>query len=94
MEEQFPNMLEEPLEKILDEGSFYMRAINFRVSDFMEYNPDCKSCEYRTVCCGGCRAQAVIAHPGEYLSIDPVTCEYFKGGWMEKKNLLLGQIAK
>ena len=94
MEEQFPNMLEEPLEEILDEGSFYMRAIDFRVSDFMEYNSDCKSCEYRTACCGGCRAQAVMAHPGEYLSIDPVTCEYFRGGWMEKKNLLLGQIAK
>lgn len=89
MEEQFPNMLEKPLEEILDDGSYYMNAINFRVSDFLEHNPECRACEYRTQCCGGCRAQAVFAHPTDYLAIDPVTCEYFKGGWMERKNNLL-----
>lgn len=94
MEEQFPNLLETPLEDILDDGSFYMDAINFRVSDFLERNPECKTCEYRTECCGGCRAQAVFAHPGDYLAVDPIVCEYYKGGWMEKKNALLSRLGR
>ena len=89
IEEQFPNMLEIPLEKILDDGSFYMDVINFRVSDFMEHNPECRKCEYRTDCCGGCRAFAVINGSSDYLAKDPVACEYFKGGWKEKKDALL-----
>ena len=94
MEEQFPNMLETPLEDILDDGSFYMEAINFRVSDFMEHNPECGSCEYRTDCCGGCRAQAVFAYPGDYLARDPVACEYFRGGWKRRKDELLKSIGR
>ena len=58
----------------------------------MERNPQCQSCEHRTQCCGGCRALAVFAHPNDYLSVDPVTCEHFKGGWMEKKNELLSRL--
>ncbi len=94
IEDQFPNMLETPLEEILDDGSYYMDAINFRVSDFLERNPECKTCEYRTECCGGCRAQAVFAHPTDYLAVDPVTCEYYRGGWMEKKNELLKKLGR
>ncbi len=94
IEEQFPNMLEEPLEEILDAGSCYMDAVNFRVGDFMEHNPECRTCEYRTKCCGGCRAQAVFAHPTDYLAKDPVTCEYYLGGWMERKNELLSRIGR
>ena len=94
IEAQFSNMLQTPLEDILDDGSFYMDAINFRVSDFMEHNPACKTCKYRTDCCGGCRAQAVFAHPTDYMAIDPVTCEYYKGGWMDKKNELLSRLGR
>lgn len=94
IEDQFPNMLETPLEEILDDGSYYMNAINFRVSDFMEHNPECRTCRYRTECCGGCRAAAVFADPDDYLAKDPVTCEYYLGGWMEKKNELLSRLGK
>ena len=92
IEEQFPNMLETPLEDILNEGSYYMDSINFRVSDFMEHNPECRTCQYRTKCSGGCRANAVFAEPDDYLAKDPVACEYFLGGWMEKKNKLLERL--
>ena len=92
LEKQFPNMLETPLEEILDDGSFYMDAINCRVSDFMDHNAECQSCEYRTGCCGGCRAQAVMAYPEDYLAIDPVTCVYFKEGWSKKKSEVLNAI--
>ena len=92
IEEQFPNMLETPLEDILDKKSLYMDINNLRISDYMEHNPECRTCEYRTLCCGGCRALAVRDHPTDYLSKDLYTCEYFKGGWKDKKDELLRSI--
>ena len=52
IEEKFPNMLETPLEEILDRDSLYMDIVNYRIRDFMEHNPECRTCEYRTACCG------------------------------------------
>ena len=94
IEEQFPNMLETPLEDILDQDSLYMDIVNFRVSDFMAHNPECQTCEYRTACCGGCRAIAVRDHPTDYLAKDLITCEYFKGGWKDKKDAVLRSIGQ
>ena len=92
IEEQFPNMLEMPLEDILDKQSLYMDMVSFRISDYMEHNPECRECGYRTACCGGCRALAVRDHPTDYLSPDLYTCAYFKGGWKEKKDAVLKSI--
>ncbi len=94
IEEQFPNMLEIPLEEILDTKSLYMDIVNFRVSDFMEHNPECQECQYRTDCCGGCRAIAVRDHPTDYFAKDLITCEYYKGGWKDKKDALLKSIGQ
>lgn len=93
MEEQFPNMLVTPLEEILDD-SLYMRITDLRVSDFMEHNPGCRECEYADLCAGGCRAAAINRTPSDYLAKDPWNCEYFKGGWREKKNALLRELAE
>lgn len=92
IEEQFPNMLETPLEDILDKQSVYMDIVSFRISDYMEHNTECKECKYRTDCCGGCRAIAVRDHPTDYLSKDLYTCEYYRGGWKAKKDALLQRI--
>lgn len=94
IEQQFPNMLETPLEEILDMDSPYMDIIDARVSGFMEHNPECKDCEWRTACCGGCRAVAVRDHPLDYLARDLVTCEYFKGGWKDRKDEVLRSIGR
>lgn len=94
IEDQFPNMLETPLEDILDKQSAYMDITSFRISDFMKHNPECMTCAYRTACCGGCRALAVQDHPTDYLSKDLYICAYFKDGWMEKKNSLLKSIGQ
>lgn len=91
-EEMFPNMLETPLEEILDSGSFYMETTDLRVSDFMAHNPECQSCGFRSQCCGGCRAVAQRESPGDFLAINPVTCQYFKDGWHERKTALLRDI--
>ena len=92
IEAQFPNLLETPLEDILDRDSLYMDIVNFRISDFMARNPECRACEYRTQCCGGCRALAVRDGSADYLAKDPIACEYFKGGWKDKKDELLDKL--
>lgn len=92
IESQFPNMLETSLDEILDKESLYMDIIGFTVKDYMEHNPDCAVCEYREECCGGCRAIAVRDHPTDYLAKDLDTCEYYKGGWKEKKDQLLDKL--
>ena len=94
IEEKFPNLLETPLEDILDRDSLYMDIINFRVSDFMEHNPECRTCEYRAACCGGCRAIAVRDGSTDYLAKDPIACGYFKGGWKDKKDELMRSIGQ
>ena len=94
IEEKFPNMLETPLEEILDSDSLYMDIVNFRIRDFMENNPECKICEYRTGCCGGCRAVAVRDSPDDYLAKDPDACAFFKDGWKARKDALLADIGR
>ena len=94
IEEKFPNMLEIPLEGILDSDSLYMDIVNLRVSNFMEHNQECRECEFRTACCGGCRAIAVRDHPSDYLAKDLVACAYFKDGWKEKKDAMLRKIGQ
>ncbi|MBR2759714.1 MAG: radical SAM protein [Solobacterium sp.] len=91
IEQQFPNLLETPLEKILDQNSLYMDIVSFTVEDYMKHNADCQTCDYRQNCCGGCRATAVRDHENDYLSKDLEVCEYFRGGWKEKKDHLLEQ---
>ena len=92
IEAQFPNLLETPLEKILSESSHYMNVVDLRVGDYMEHNPDCRACEYREACCGGCRAVALNACPEDYLSRDMHACEYFRGGWKAKKDALMKEL--
>ena len=94
IEEKFPNMLETPLEDILDRDSLYMDIINFRISDFMEHNPECRECDYRTACCGGCRAIALRDGSTDYLAKDPIACEYFRDGWKDRKDALLRSIGQ
>ena len=92
IEDQFPNMLETPLEVLLDKDSLYMDITSFTIEDYMKHNPECRECEYSNACCGGCRAIAVRDHPTDYLSVDLDVCEYYKGGWKAKKDALLKEL--
>jgi radical SAM protein with 4Fe4S-binding SPASM domain len=94
IEQKFPNMLEIPLEEILDMDSSYMDIIDARISDFMEHNPECQECEWRCACCGGCRAVAVRDSPMDFLARDLLTCKYFKDGWKDKKDEVLRSIGR
>lgn len=92
IEKRFPNMLETPLEEILNHLSIYMILSDSRISDFMAHHPDCAECRYRADCCGGCRAWAVRDGSTDFLAKDMVTCEYYLGGWKEKKEAVLKQL--
>ncbi len=92
IEAQFPNLLKTPLEDILNDSSYYMKTVNLRVSDFMEHNRECRECEYREACCGGCRTMALNTYPEDYLGRDMHACEYFKGGRKDKKDALMKEL--
>ncbi len=92
IEAQFPNMLKTPLEEILSGQSHYMDVVNLRVSDYMAHNAECRACEYRGECCGGCQAMAVNEGSGDYLGKDMHACTYFKGGWKARKDAVMKQL--
>ena len=92
VEEKFPNMLETPLSDILSHLSVYMILADTRISEYMRHNPECQACQYRSNCCGGCRAWAVRDGSTDYLARDMVTCEYYLGGWKEKKEAVLKEL--
>lgn len=69
-----------------------MQICDARVSDYMQHNPECAVCEYRSQCCGGCRAYAVGTNGLDYLAKDERACHYFKSGWMERKEQLLAEL--
>ena len=54
------------------------------VAEFFEHNPDCKTCEYRMSCLGGCRAQALEFNDRDYLTPDIMRCDFFKENYTEK----------
>ena len=64
--------------------SKYMELINTRSGTVLEHNEKCRSCEYRKLCLGGCRAAGLMCHPGDILAPDEYTCELFRNGWLQK----------
>lgn len=83
IEKQFPNLFATPLEEILIQSS-YTEMTEKRISYVLEHNEECRTCEYRCNCCGGCRAMATGQSGGDYFGIDRMTCKMFKDGWVDK----------
>ena len=83
MTDGFPNIYDMPLKQILSDSSF-TEAMTKRVSHVLDHSPECAECEYRSKCCGGCRAFAAVNNPADYLAADKVTCKIFKEHWDEK----------
>ena len=80
---QFPNVYDMPLQQILSESSF-TQAMSMRVKDVLDHTAECRECEHRSRCCGGCRAFAAVEHPNDYLAMDSVACKILKEGWDQK----------
>jgi len=83
IQDDMPSLNDMPLIDALSD-SLYLRRIETPVSALIEHQEECRGCEHRAVCGGGCRAAALMENGGDYLGIDPATCFFFKNGYMEK----------
>lgn len=80
---QFPNLYGMPLKQILSDSSF-TKFMSLRVKDLLDHTAECRECEHRSRCCGGCRAFAAVNNPSDYLAMDNVSCKILKEGWDQK----------
>lgn len=93
-------VFERPLRDILNDSD-YSRAMEIRVEDVLEQNPECRSCQWRERCHGGpcrpCGAADRAARAGSwnidilagFRDRDPVNCRFFRGGYYERLMQLL-----
>lgn len=65
-------------------NSDYAKMIRQSVQDYYNHNPECKECGYSEYCLGGCRAQALEYNEDDYLSLDKITCTFFKEHFDER----------
>lgn len=86
----FPNITEIGLKQGLCDSS-YLKHIDTRVKELMSHCDECANCKDQYICCGGCRASAILAS-GDYLGKDPAMCEIFKGGYYDKLIALMKTI--
>ena len=82
MTDGFPNIYEMPLKQILSDSSF-TEAMTKRVSHVLDHSQECSDCEYRSKCCGGCRAIG-LALTGDVFGCDQSKCLFYEGGYTEK----------
>jgi radical SAM protein with 4Fe4S-binding SPASM domain len=82
-QDNMPNLNDTTIPEALSDSS-YSRRVETPVSELIAHNAECRDCEHRAVCGGGCRATAVENGASGYLGIDPVSCFFFKGGYEEK----------
>lgn len=75
---KMPNVFTQPLKEILQESA-YTKVNNLTLADIVEANPECTACEYRNLCGGGCRAEALLS-TGDITKLAPAHCEIFKSG--------------
>ena len=79
LDDQMPNLLKTPLIEVLQPGSALYKLSDMRLGDFLQtHAQECKQCEYKYTCKGGCRACAKQC--GNLYGPDPAMCEYFKAG--------------
>lgn len=81
--DKYPNVFSTPLRDILKDSE-YTRDACSNVSSYMERNPECASCRYSDICCGGCRATGIGSDGKDFFAPDMRTCDFYRKGWYEK----------
>ena len=82
-QKQFPLIRELGVKKCMSD-SYYMNFVGSRVKDLFDRNTKCANCEYRTRCCGGCRALAMLENDGDLYASDPEACMLFQEGYVDR----------
>jgi len=92
IQEKYPLILEHGLRECLTESA-YLELITKKAREIVNHNEQCNNCEYVNRCCGGCRASALESHPDDILAIDEAACLLFKGGYIEKIDKVVKEVA-
>ncbi len=79
----FELISEHPIKEQLTSGK-YIKYVTSKVSELLEKNEECESCEYKYNCYGGCRSHALLQGNHDLWGIDIETCMIFKEGYMDK----------
>ncbi|MDR3200552.1 MAG: radical SAM protein [Spirochaetales bacterium] len=90
VEKDMPNLLETPLVEVYSriENNFF-RLVERRAADIIQLNEECRSCDYRIECKGGCRGLALLNGNG-VTGRDPIACRFFKEGYRKRVYELCG----
>ncbi|MEM1483452.1 radical SAM protein [Oscillospiraceae bacterium PP1C4] len=92
-----PKLTETRLSEIYaDACSQFRRLVGIKVSDITEQNMECRECEHKLTCGGGCRADALAtnhSHDAIYRR-GMMICGIYKGGFMAKVKEICGNKAK
>lgn len=82
IQNRYPLATEIGLAKGLSDSS-YMSLIDTRLSEFLEHNEECRACEYKMQCGGGCRASA-LSTGDDILGPDRSTCKILREGYVPR----------
>lgn len=84
IEGDMPNLKKCTISEIYrnDENPFF-RLSNIRISEVLESNQECKSCEFRYECGGGCRAVSMFAGNG-VMGHSTTLCTFFRNDYRGK----------
>lgn len=87
IEPLLPKLTETSLSKIYaNSDSYFRKLVGIRISDIIEQNEECRECEHKLTCGGGCRADALASN----LGIDAIykrghmMCNIYRSGFMER----------
>lgn len=84
-----PNIKETTLSEIYRTTTNpFFKLSRIHVSDVLEANEECKTCQYRYECGGGCLALSLFAGNG-VMGYSPILCYFFKNDYRKKiKNVV------
>ena len=82
-EQPFPLLFETPLRECLADSAL-LEYVGVSAEDYLHENPGCAACPHFPKCLGGSRVNAILHDPAHPLAPDPLTCELFRDGWVEK----------
>lgn len=91
LKSKFPSILENGYAKCITESSEYMDFISKKGSEIIAENLECKNCEYKENCYGGCRASA-YDYTKNLMAKDEATCIIFKKDYIKKIKNLMNEI--
>ena len=79
---EMPNLHRMSLKQALTDSAF-TRIMEITQGDVRRRNGKCASCEFLSMCGGGCRLSA-FKKTGDFMGYDPQMCEFFENGFDQK----------